>query len=165
MFLRLTHDDISPALTRMIKAVKAPERRRILRAMGTTFKSITEGTFNSVGASYRPEPWKSKHDGSASNLQKSTTMVKSFHLEVTDDFARLSNPTKYSAIHQFGGVIRAKGKALSWVGSDGKRIFAKQVNIPARPFYPVSGERLTPMAEEKISRAAQRVLDNVASGK
>ena len=41
----------------------------------------------------------------------------------------------YAAIHQTGGVIRAKGKALRIIPIGGGRaIFRKSVTIPARPF-------------------------------
>jgi len=102
----ITKDDISPAITRMMKL--ANDTTPVMRAMGTTFKSITEGTFNSVGASYRPTPWKAKGDGSASILIKHGVLSKSFHLALTPKTAELSNPTKYAAIHQFGGVIRGR---------------------------------------------------------
>ena len=165
MFFRVTRNDISPALTRLIRAAKPPERKRILRAMGTTFKSITEGTFNSVGASYRPAKWPAKYTGEPSNLQKSTTLAKSFQLEVTDSTAKVSTHTIYGNVHQFGATIRAKGRALSWLGPEGKRIFAKSVTIPPRPFFPVLDGHLTRPAEEKIAAAGERVLQNIAHGK
>lgn len=143
---KVTRNDISPTLSRTIKGVKPPNRKRVLRAMGTTFKSITEGTFNSVGAQYRPKEWAPKKDGSPSNLQKTTTLAKSFALEVSDDTAKVSNPTKYAATHQFG---RPQGKG----------------EIPARPFFSVVDGKLTPKAEEKIAAAARRVLDTIAAGK
>jgi phage gpG-like protein len=154
---RITRNDISPRLTALARSAQRP--RAVLLAMGNTFKSITEGTFNSVGAQYRPIPWKAKQDGSPSNLQLSTTLAHAFHLEVTQQFAKLSNSTIYAAIHQFGGVIKAKGKALCWIGSDGKKHFARQVTIPARPFFPVINGRLTPAAEDKIAAAAERALN------
>ena len=41
----------------------------------------------------------------------------------------------YAAIHEFGGTIYPKrAKALSWIGEDGKRIFAKSVRIPTRAY-------------------------------
>jgi phage virion morphogenesis protein len=143
---KLTRNDISPTLSRTIKGVKPPARQRVLRAMGTTFKSITEGTFNSAGAGYRPSPWPAKKDGSPSILQKSTTMAKSFQLVVTDDAAVVSNPMIYAATHQFG---REQGSG----------------EIPARPFYPVKDDKLTPKAEEKIAASARRVMNNIAQGK
>ena len=133
--------------------------------MGTTFKSITEGTFNSVGASYRPMPWAAKWDGSASNLQRSTTMAKSFHLRVDDDSATLSNPMPYAAAHQFGATIRSKsGGSLVFKLGD-KTVFAKKVTIPPRPFFPVLNGKLTPAAEEKIAAAARRVITTIAAGR
>lgn len=151
-----TRDDISPAVTQMLATAKNP--MKVLRSMGTTFKSITEGTFNSAGAAYRPKPWPNKRDGSASNLQRSTTLAKSFHLEVTDQYAKLSNPMIYAAIHQFGGTIKAKGKALVFHTADGHLIFARSVKIPARPFFPVLDGKLTPEAERLIVRAGERVI-------
>jgi hypothetical protein len=74
----LKKDDISPALRRLASNVRPATP--ILRAMGTTFLGITMGTFNSVGASYRPIPGKAKADETPSILQKSTTMTKAFHL-------------------------------------------------------------------------------------
>lgn len=161
-FFSITRNDISPAITRLIASARNP--RPVLRAMGTTFKSITEGTFNSVGASYRPNPWPAKRDGSPSILQQSTTLAKSFHLAVTQTTATVSNPMIYAAIHQFGGVIRpVKAKRLSWIGPGGQRFFAMQVTIPARPFFPVLGDKLTAAAEAKILRAGERALAREAA--
>jgi phage gpG-like protein len=161
---KVTRDDISPSLSRLARTAKNPVA--VLRAMGTTFKSITEGNFSSFGAAYRPKPWPPLRDpeGKPSILQKSTTLAKAFHLEVTAHAATLSNPMPYAGIHQFGGIIRAKGKALSWVNSKGERVFAKMVTIPARPFFPVLNGQLTPKAEEKIGNAARRVIEREAAG-
>jgi phage gpG-like protein len=137
---KLTRNDISPKLSKMVKVARNPVR--VLRAMGTTFMSITMGNFNDVGAEYRPKPWSNKKDGTPSKLQKYGTLAKSFHLEVTDQRATVSNPTPYAATHQFG---RTEGR-----GSP----------IPARPFFPVLDNKLTPRAEEKIAAAGQRMMES-----
>lgn len=153
---RLTKDDISPHLRAAYARVKNPQP--VLHAMGTTFMSITQGTFNSVGASYRPIPWKAKIDGSPSNLQKSTTLAKAFHLNVTTTLATVSNSTIYARIHQLGGVIKPKtGKYLKFKIGD-RWVSVKQVTMPARPFFPVLNGQLTPKAGEKIIGAAERVI-------
>jgi phage gpG-like protein len=158
---KITRDDVSPALGRMARAARNPVA--VFRAMGTTFKSITEGTFNSVGARFRPKSWPALKDppGKPSILQRSTTMAKAFHLEVTSTYARVSNPMVYAAIHQVGGVIKPKAaKRLTWVGSDGQKVFASKVTIPARPFYPVTADgKLTPEAERLIARAGERAIE------
>jgi phage gpG-like protein len=140
-----TRDGVSPALGKLAATAKNP--KAVFRAMGTTFMSITMGTFNAVGADYRPRPWANKKDGSPSKLQKSGTLARSFHLEVTDKYAKVSNPTVYAATHQFG---RTTGRGAP---------------IPARPFFPVINGRLTPKAEEIIRRAGERALKRESGAK
>jgi phage gpG-like protein len=157
MNFTLKKNTLSPSITALAKTAKNPTP--VMRAMGTTFKSITEGTFNSVGSSYRPTPWPAKADGSPSNLQRSTTMSKAFQLSVTDKTATVSNPMIYARVHQLGAIIKAvNAKALSWL-DNGVRRFAKKVKIPARPFFPILNGRLTPAAETKILAAGKRVID------
>ena len=160
VIFKLTQDGVSPELARLARTAKNPTP--VLRAMGMVFKSITEGTFNSVGAAFRPIPWKNKRDGSPSNLQKSTTLSKSFVLTVTDQFAKVSvqgGANQYASAHQFGADIYPKsGGVLTWVDAKGRRWFAKHVHIPARPFFPVVNGQLTPAAAAKIKAAALRAI-------
>ena len=94
---RIRKDDISPALTRLIATARHPQP--VLRSMGTTFKSITEGAFNSVGADMRPTAWPAKRDGNPSNLLKSTTSIIRFGLTPLLIPIRANNtPTPASAI-------------------------------------------------------------------
>jgi len=147
---KITRNDISPRLTRMVKAAKNPEP--VLRTMGTTFMGLTMGNFNDAGAAYRPKSWpKLKRDqrkkgaapgprfaGEPSALQLNNILARSFHLEVDASSAKVSNPTIYAATHQFG---------------------REAANIPARPFFQVEDHKLTPKAEELIARAGQRALE------
>ena len=137
----------------------------ILRAMGTTLKSITEGTFNSVGAAYRPSPWAPKRDGTPSILQKSTTLAKSFFLTVTSRSATVGNPMRYAAIHQFGGEIRPKNAAALRFQSGGRWWTVQKVTMPARPFFPItSGGEFTSAAVGLIVRAGERALARAIRG-
>lgn len=143
----------------------------VLRAVGTTFKSITEGTFNSVGASFRPTAWPPKKTGGASNLQKSTTLAKSFLLQVSPWSAIVGTPVVYASAHQFGfngsivipshvrKVSQAFGKPLPFPVWSNVREHTATMNLPARPFMPItSSGRLTPQAEELMVRAGERAL-------
>ena len=159
LVVKVKVDTLSPAISRLLGLGK--DTTPVMRAMGNVFKSITEGNFNSVGASFRPKPWKPKYGGDPSILQKSGLMVHSFHLAITKDTATLSNPTKYAAIHQFGGKIQAKGKALRFFDANGAAVFRKSVTIPARPFYPVVDGKLTPAAEELVEKAGARAVARV----
>jgi phage gpG-like protein len=154
--MQLTRDDVTPLLLNLSRAATNP--LPLMQAMGNTFKSITEGTFNSVGASFRPIPWAPKADGTPSNLQKTTTMSKSFHLAVTGATAELSNPMPYAAIHQFGGDIHPKGKPLAYTKASGEKVFQAVGEMPARPFFPVWNGQLTAAAQKLITSVGERAL-------
>ncbi len=149
------------ALLQKANAVaKRPEP--IIRAMATTLKSITEGTFNSAGATYRPIPWPSKRDGTPSNLQKSTTLAKSFFLKMQANSAIVGNPTIYAAIHQFGGTIRPRNAKALRFESGGRWWTVQKVTIPARPFFPISPSgQLTTSAAARMVAAGERALARV----
>lgn len=151
---------VQAMLQRAMRVAGNPEP--VLRAMGTTLKAITEGTFHSVGASYRPAPWPPKRDGSPSNLQKSTTLAKAFFLEVGTRSALVGNPMPYAAIHQFGGKIRPKNvKALKFQ-SGGRWWTVQEVTMPARPFFPIAPDGgLTSKAAARVLSAGQRALDRL----
>ena len=147
---RITRNDLSPALSKMASSAHRPEP--IFRAMGTTFLSLTMGNFKT--AAYRPKDWPAKKDGTPSKLQKSGTLSRSFHLQVTNTGATVATPMIYAAIHQFGGTIKGNPWLRFKVGD--RWCAVAQVTIPARPFFPVESGRLTPKAEEKIRAAGQR---------
>ena len=157
----ITRDDLRPALTRLVKLGKDPTP--VLRSMGTVFLSITMGNFKTGNAEYRPLVWKPKWGGAAATLQKSGTLSRAFHLSVSRTLATVQNPMPYAAIHQFGGVIKPKGKkALAWLGANGVKIVRKSVTIPPRPFYPVLNGQLTPKASEKIVAAGMNAVRRAA---
>lgn len=158
--LKLTRDDIRPAFLRLEKLGK--DTTPVMRSMGNTFKSITEGNFNSAGAGYRPSTWPPKRDGSPSNLKKTGLLWHSFNLTVGKDFAELSNPTPYAAIHQFGGVI--KGNPLLKFKIGDQWVSKHQVTIPPRPYYPVKDGKLTPAAEKLIVASGLRTAERIAKG-
>ena len=159
--IRITRDDITPAFKRLTKMGR--DTTPVMRSMGNTFKSITEGNFNAAGAGYRPSAWPAKRDGSPSNLKQSGLLWHSFHLTVTKDTATLANPTPYAAIHQFGGTISGKPLLKFKVGD--RWVSKHQVTMPSRPFYPVKDGQLIPSAEQLIAAAGMRTVERIAEGK
>lgn len=147
---KLTRNDISPSLAKLARTAKNPQK--VFRAMGTTFMSITMGNFKQ-DPSYRPKPWPKKWGGEPSFLMLHNVLSRSFHLEVSDSYAKVGTPVIYAAIHQFGGVIKGKGKPL-------RTPFGPRwsVTIPARPYYPVENGKLTDKAAEKIKAAGERTI-------
>lgn len=163
MFCRLDRNDISPELSRLIRRARNPTP--VLRAMGTVFKSITEGNFNDAGAADRPIPWVNKKDGSPSNLQDTRTLSRSFHMEVGAKTVTVSNPMPYAAIHQFGGEIHQDRTRVSvFIHKDGTTGIetthhVHTITMPARPFFPVLNGKLTVHAEQLIAAAGKMAME------
>ena len=83
------------------------------------------------------EPWKKSFralmDG-GQTLVDSTRLQGSFGMDVTADRAEWGTNTEYAAIHQFGGVVRAKSAGALRFQTGGEWVTKKSVTIPARPF-------------------------------
>ena len=141
-------DGISPALARLAAGIQ--NKRPILQAMGLQLESLTKRAFNEP--QLRPAPWPAKSDGSAATLRRNQVLVRSIAItSLTNDEVTVGTDRLYAALHQFGGTIRAKGKALRFEIA-GRVIFAKEVKVPARPFFPFIGGKMTPSAAQKIER-------------
>jgi len=163
-------DGVSPVLQKLqhLRVDATP----VMRAMGSALLSITQGNFYAHGAQYRPHPWANKADGKPSSLKKSGRLSSSIRLKVGPHSATVSTDAPYAAIHQFGGktephVIRPKTKkSLAFTTAKFGKVVVKQVNhpgsnIPARPFFPIQGHRLTPAAEGLVIRAGYRALQRL----
>ena len=146
-------------VTALLRRAELTARRpeAVARSMGTTLKSITEGTFSSKGASYRPAYWPSKADGSRSSLRKSGLLSSSFFLRVFGPNAAIGNPTVYAAVHQFGSKPWHQG-----FSKDTRKTRTRPVlrhGIPPRPFFPITpAGQLTPRALDRVLRAGERAL-------
>ncbi len=136
-------DTMRPKLRQLQKLGR--DTTPVMRAMGTTFKSITERNFSSAGSAMRPIEWVAKKDGSPATLRRSGLLWHSFTLGITPTSATLTNPTPYATRHQFGDE--------DYDGTNG---------MPPRPFVPVKDGKLTPAAAELILRAGQRAVERIA---
>ncbi len=77
-------------------------------------------------------------------LVDTTALRDSVHYRVDSDVAveiGAGGVAKdYAAIHQLGGTITAKGKALRFTLATGQTVAVKSVRIPARPYLGLSAE-------------------------
>jgi len=156
--ITLTLDEISPSLARAAALARDPSP--VLRALGEKFQSITERNFTAAGAAMRPFPWAPKKDGSPSNLILHNILHRSFVLEVTPHTASVSvqgEANKYAWIHQFGGIIPKK--KMTDQDKQNPQAVAVRGIMPARPFFPVLNDQLTPAAAQQIAAAGQMALD------
>jgi phage gpG-like protein len=67
-------------------------------------------------------------------LVDTARLRQDFGTEVTATSAEWGTNTDYAAIHQFGGVIRAKNAKALRFQIGGNWVMKKSVTIPARPF-------------------------------
>ena len=94
-------------------------------------------------------------------LDTGAHLYGSLHIARADPTAiTLALGFAYAAVHQYGATIRAKkAKTLAFRIGGGKRAFAKQVVIPARPMLPVGtlperwAQALVATAEEVMRKA------------
>ena len=133
----------------MAASAKNPEK--VLRAMGTTFMSLTMGNFKaSEHAGLRPTPpGQRKKTGRPRRFKKSGLSEPQFSSHGQQHWAStLANPMIYAAIHQFGAR-----------DYDGKK------GIPPRPYFPVDASgKLTPKAYDLIANAGHRALAREIKG-
>lgn len=165
-------DRISPELARLAK--KVSDRKPVLEAMGQALVSMTKRAF--TDESLRPSSWPARKNthfeertsktGKKSKrvigdetgeeehnlLRKSGALWQSIRIaKVTNSTVTVGSDRRYAAVQQFGATIRPKNKKFLVFTLGGKKVFAKKVTIPARPFFPFSkaGE-MTPVAKQKI---------------
>ena len=165
--ITLIKDDWSPLFARLAALGQNPTP--VMRAIGREFKRITEDNFTAAGSAMRPIPWvntyrmKANPEGIPATLRLHNVLANSFHLEVSAGRATLKTPVPYAAIHQFGGPLGSKkhptvkhrdiatGQVTAITGGVG--------TMPARPFFPILNDRLTPAARARMEAAAQRAAE------
>ena len=129
------HDGITPSLRR--RAAAAKNRKPHLMAMGRAVVSLGKRAFTEAGL--RPTAWSPRKDDLPHNLlQKSTMLRKSIRvLGVSESRVTIGSDRKYAATHQLG---------------------SKKKNIPARPYLPFRGGKLTPRGSQVVGRALSASL-------
>lgn len=158
----VVNDRISPVLNALVLLARDPTP--MLRAMGTTFLSITQGNFHTE--TFRARAWVAKKDGTPATLMKSNLLWRSINLRLEQHSAIVSAPVPYAAIHQFGARGHQGGSKTGTVLTRATRLRQAQSQdvtsggkgIPPRPFYPVVNNRLTFEAEKRILAAGARAV-------
>lgn len=150
--IRIKRDELTPDIRVKLRALKDPTP--ILRAIGTQLVSLTRRSFRD--SSLRVAPWRPRSDGSASNLIGKGMLLSSIRITTTTKRnVTIGTDRRYAAIHQLGGVIRAKGKPLVFT-IGGRTVFARKVTMPARPFFPfVPSGDIAPRAAAPVLHVAE----------
>jgi phage gpG-like protein len=72
---------------------------------------------------------------------------------------RVGSPVVYAAIHEYGGVIKAKSGKFLVFQIDGKWIRTKQVTIPKRQWLSKSVEDVKGQIERIFGREVELVIE------
>ncbi|KAA6405750.1 phage virion morphogenesis protein [Candidatus Tokpelaia sp.] len=103
------------------------------------------------------EEWKPNKAGT-SILYASGALMRSIDYAATSDYVAVGSGLNYARIHQFGGKIEPKNaKSLRFIGVGGGAVFAKMVQMPARPYIGLSAdnaEEIVHTAEAWLARFA-----------
>lgn len=92
-------------------------------------------------------------------LIDSARLMQSITHIASDSGVEVGTNVLYAAIHQLGGIIRAIGDFLAFTLADGRKIFAKSVTIPARPFLGIDEDD-----ETEILRIAEDYVAGPSTG-
>lgn len=155
-------DNISPDLARLAKGIR--DKRPIVEAMGLQLESLTKRSFNEPAL--RPAQWANKLSFSKStgqfsrsepsNLRKNQLLVRSIRIvALTNTSVTVGTDRIYAAIHQRGGIIRAKSAPALRFQIGGQFFMRQSVTMPARPFFPFIGDRMIDSARAKIRAVAE----------
>ena len=104
---------------------------RLSRKAGDTV--LKRGTQDRFESKTTPDgrPW-------TSSLFKTGALKRKIIANYDKDKAEVGSNLKYAAIHQFGGVIKAKNAKCLHFLLNGQDVFAKSVKIPANPYLGIS---------------------------
>lgn len=137
--LHIEVDDrqIQVAIARLIATGQNPAP--IMQDIATYGENSTRDRFRTETAPDGSQ-WKPNQRGSKT-LIDSSRLLDSIVSDSDDDFAAWGTNVIYAAIHQSGGVIRAKNKpylVFKVPGGGLRRV--KQVTIPARPYLGINDD-------------------------
>ena len=132
-----------PAALDKVRALGRIEFEELLDGLSRMGQQQTQRRIREEKTSPEGVPWKPTTDGRGA-LFVTGALERSVDHAATATTARWGVPREpvggrpYAYIHQFGGTIIPKNGAALHFEIGGKSVFAKKVNIPARPYLGVS---------------------------
>lgn len=129
---------------------KMANKKALMASVGEALVSGTIQRFtreeSPKGEKWQPSERAAAEDGQT--LSDTGRLRKSIDYAATPSKVMVGSNADYARIHQMGGTVKPKGKkALKFKGLDGKDVFVKQVDIPARPYIGVSKQDMDEVRE------------------
>ncbi len=152
-------------MRRRLEALKSPQFQATLaQRCGAAAMKTTADCFR-----YSRDPygiaWARLRFRAGKPLSKSGLMAAGISSQPTQGSFKLVCPAKQAKLMNFGGVVvPVNKKALRFKGPGGKFIFAKQVTIPARPFFPDAARGIPRDMAEAFNEEFRELVREVVAG-
>ena len=154
--LELTETGLSEALLKIEGLASAP-RAELMEGIGRLVQEQTRRRIEEEKTSPAGARWKANRAGT-STLYASGALSRSVDYIASEESVQVGSGIVYARIHQQGGTIRPKkGKALAFRAGN-RMVFARLVNIPARPWLGLSADNqreIVETAEDWLERLVQ----------
>lgn len=134
--IEISHQAVTAAFNNLLQLGQNPVPA--LDAVGRLMLANVERGFRTSTSPYGAK-WDNPKYRSGKPLIKSGQLLKSISYRVASNAVEIGTNKQYAAIQQFGGVIKPKNKQALFFMLGDKKVFARQVTIPARPFLPTDG--------------------------
>ncbi len=153
VFVKIDLSDLSK-LNRTMETFgrKIKDRQALNLALATTLRECTRKRFET----------KKTPEGKAwtSPLVQSGDLRSKLLIDANEQIAKVGSNLVYAAIHQFGGVIKAKkGKALMFTIGN-RTLFRRKVTIKANPYLGISEQDEAALADAVKIYAEEALKDD-----
>lgn len=139
-----------------LERIAAFPKAELMDGLGQLGASQTKRRISSEKKSPEGAAWKANRSGGSILFASGSNLHDSIDHRSSDSQAAWGTGWIGARIHQFGGTIRPKaGKRLAFT-LGGKKVFARSVTIPARPYLGVSAEN-----RQELQETAQRFVTQV----
>lgn len=132
----ISEQPVTDAFNRLLQLGANPSST--LDAVGRSLiTNIQSGFRNSV--SPYGQKWEKPKHRSGSPLLDSGKLIVSIDYRLVGNAVEIGTNMRYAKLHQFGGTIKPKNRQALFFMLGDKKVFARQVTVPARPFMPTEG--------------------------
>lgn len=134
----ITGEDGLGRLLQKLRPLTHFEPQELMTAVGALGESQTRRRISEEKTSPDGAPWKENLRGGDILVETGQHLLYSIAYTASPDEAEWGSSWEYAHVHQDGMVIKAKDAPPMVFSLGGGTVFAKQVEIPARPFVGLS---------------------------
>lgn len=155
--VEITVNGLEAALSRLAR-LEEPLKGELLEGLGALGVSQTQRRIASEKTSPQGAAWPVTAEGKGALFRTGAHLYDTMQHVAGADSVRWGTGWKYAPVHQYGAVIKPKNARALFFTLGGKKVFARKVTIPARPFVGLSAANQLEMvktAERFVRKYAQ----------